>query len=49
MSPKIREEFENGRDYYVHQGQILAITPISLPEQPSREYLEWHLKERFLA
>ena len=49
VSSKIREEFENGRDYYAHQGQKLLIIPEGTIEQPSREYLEWHLKERFLA
>ncbi len=49
VSSKIREEFENGRDYYVHQGQKLKILPEKLGEQPSHDYLEWHIKERFLA
>ena len=49
VSPKIKEEFENGRDYYIHQGQSLKIVPEKDGERPSREYLEWHLKERFLA
>jgi putative restriction endonuclease len=49
VSPKIREEFENGRDYYVHQGCPLKILPEKIADQPSRDYLEWHLKERFLA
>jgi putative restriction endonuclease len=49
VSPKIREEFSNGRDYYVHQGQKLVVIPSEGRDQPSREYLEWHLKERFLA
>jgi putative restriction endonuclease len=49
VSPKIREEFSNGRDYYVHQNQKLLVLPTHEQEQPSREQLEWHLKERFLA
>jgi putative restriction endonuclease len=49
VSPKIREEFSNGRDYYVHQGQKLVVIPPEGQDQPSRECLEWHLKERFLA
>jgi putative restriction endonuclease len=41
VSRRIREEFENGRDYYrLHGG------PIRLPEdpadRPSPEFLEWH-------
>lgn len=49
VSPKIREEFENGRDYYIYDGQKLKVVPEKPGEEPSREYLEWHLKERFLA
>jgi putative restriction endonuclease len=49
VSPKIREEFSNGRDYYIHEGQRLMIMPSAGQDQPSRESLEWHLKERFLA
>ncbi len=49
VSTKIREEFDNGRDYYAHQNQKLLILPDGLNEQPSREYLAWHLKQRFLA
>jgi putative restriction endonuclease len=49
VSSKIREKFENGRDYYALQGRELSVVPEKTEEQPSREYLEWHLKERFLA
>lgn len=49
VSSKIKEEFENGRDYYIHQGQTLKVRPENSAEHPSRVYLEWHLKERFLA
>jgi HNH endonuclease len=48
VSPKIREMYENGRDYYAHQGQKLLVLPEKLADQPSRDYLEWNLK-RFLA
>lgn len=41
VSPRIREEFENGRDYYA-----LDARPIRLPSRtyspPEREFLEWH-------
>ncbi len=49
VSPKIREEFENGRDYYIYDGQKLKVIPEKPAEQPSHDYLEWHLKQRFLA
>jgi putative restriction endonuclease len=41
VSRKIKEEFENGRDYYRMQGTALRLP--SRPEyRPSREYLDWH-------
>ncbi len=41
VSHRIREEFENGRDYYALDGQKLR--PPTRPElAPSREFLEWH-------
>jgi putative restriction endonuclease len=49
VSSKIREEFENGRDYYIYQSHQLKVLPEKRIDQPSRDYLDWHLKERFLA
>lgn len=49
VSRKIKEEFENGREYYAFNGKTLAIVP-SLPiDRPSAKYLEWHNMERFLT
>lgn len=42
ISRRIKEEFENGRDYYRHHGQSLAIIPNSPIEKPSPEFLHWH-------
>ncbi|HEX7706714.1 MAG TPA: HNH endonuclease [Thermoanaerobaculia bacterium] len=48
VSRRIREEFENGRDYYRLQG-----SPIRLPDDPAHrpdaEALWWHNAERFLG
>lgn len=41
VSRKIREEFENGRDYYKYNGQPMR-PPQNWMDRPSREYLEWH-------
>jgi putative restriction endonuclease len=41
VSRKIREEFENGRDYYRLHGGAVRV-PANLMNRPSREYLEWH-------
>ena len=49
VSKRIREEFENGRDYYVFQGQGLRILPDRQVEWPGREFLDWHNREVFLG
>ena len=41
VSRRIKEEFENGRDYYRHHGGTIRL-PIISTERPSREFLEWH-------
>lgn len=41
VSSKIKEEFENGRDYYRHHGAIIRL-PMLPADQPSKDYLEWH-------
>ena len=38
----IREEFENGRDYYVHQGKPLLVTPTTAVDRPDPAFLKWH-------
>lgn len=49
VSRRIREEFENGRDYYGLQGQRLRSLPRRQTEQPAREFLNWHNNEIFLG
>jgi len=41
VSRKIKEEYENGRDYYRLHGSSIRI-PAGPGQSPSREYLEWH-------
>ncbi|HPT24112.1 MAG TPA: HNH endonuclease [Anaerolineaceae bacterium] len=41
VSKKIREEFENGRDYYKFHGQGMR-PPKDWTDRPSRESLAWH-------
>ena len=41
VSRRIREEFENGRDYYKYNGQPMR-PPQNWMDRPSREYLAWH-------
>jgi len=41
VSRRIKEEFENGRDYYRLHGSTIRI-PADPQNVPSREYLDWH-------
>jgi len=41
VSRKIKEEFENGRDYYRLHGNTIRL-PADSKKRPAREYLEWH-------
>jgi len=41
VSRRIKEEFENGRDYYLLQGSRIRL-PAESANRPSRDYLEWH-------
>lgn len=41
VSRRIREEFENGRDYYRHHGGTIRV-PQALSQRPAVEFLEWH-------
>jgi putative restriction endonuclease len=47
VSPKIREQWFNGRAYYRLDGQPLAVLPDRLDQRPDRDYLRWHLMNRF--
>jgi putative restriction endonuclease len=42
ISRRIKEEFENGREYYAHHGQALANLPNDVAERPSEAFLNWH-------
>lgn len=41
VSRKIKEEFENGRDYYALHGRSLSI-PEEPIKKPSEEFISWH-------
>lgn len=48
VSPRIREEFQNGRDYYVLDGREVR-PPGHQFAPPAREYLKWHSEAVFRA
>ncbi|HYD47192.1 MAG TPA: HNH endonuclease [Terriglobales bacterium] len=47
VSPKIREQWFNGKAYYRLHGQRLANLPANDREHPGREYLTWHNENQF--
>lgn len=49
VSPRLRQDWSNGRDYYAFHGKTLANIPQLMDARPSREYLEWHNDSRFKA
>jgi putative restriction endonuclease len=48
VSPRLREDFDNGREYYRFHGK-----PILLPENPqlapSRDAIRWHLDNVYVG
>lgn len=49
VSARIKEEYQNGREYYAHHGQRLLVLPEAMEEKPSKEFLEWHNQSVFVA
>ncbi len=48
VSRRIRDEFENGRDYYALHGKLIR-TPDSESQQPDPVSLSWHNENRYLG
>lgn len=49
VSKHLREDWQNGREYYAHHGKPLAIIPTKIGESPDIEFLRWHNESRFLG
>ena len=49
VSRRIKEDFENGEEYYALRGNTLQVLPASLIDQPSVEFIRWHNENRFLG
>jgi putative restriction endonuclease len=49
VSPKLKLEWENGREYYAHHGKSLRHQPVDEWGRPSQEFLTWHNENRFRA
>jgi putative restriction endonuclease len=48
VSPRLREEFGNGEQFYARAGQPIAL-PTRRADRPQGEFLEWHIDEIFKA
>ena len=49
VSRRIRDEFDNGRDYEALHGKHLLAIPQDIVDRPKREYLEWHNERVYLG
>ena len=49
VSPRLREEWENGREYYAYHGRELTQRPTGVHSLPSLEFLQWHNEHAFKA
>lgn len=48
VSRRIREEFDNGRDYYALHGRQLAVLPGTPEDRPARTFIEYHNEKIFV-
>ena len=49
VSPRLHEDYGNGKDYYKYHGKKLLILPGNFSDQPSKDYLRWHNENVFLG
>ena len=49
VSRRIKDEFDNGRDYETLHGKRLLVIPQDIVDRPKREYLEWHNERVYLG
>jgi putative restriction endonuclease len=49
VSKRIKEKYENGREYYALHGTKLKVLPKHASDHPSLEFLSWHNSNLFAA
>jgi putative restriction endonuclease len=42
VSRQLKEEFDNGRDYYAMDNKPLIVLPHEVRDKPNHEFVEWH-------
>jgi putative restriction endonuclease len=45
VSRRIREEYENGKEYYAYHGKKLSNLPANFMDRPSPNFLNWHQEQ----
>jgi putative restriction endonuclease len=49
VSKRIKEVYQNGKDYYALDGKGLKNIPERVADRPSREFIEWHNNHVFTS
>jgi putative restriction endonuclease len=49
VSSRLREDWQNGREYYAHHGRELSYRPTDATLLPGRQFLLWHNENVFKA
>ncbi len=47
VSKRIKEEYENGKEYYQFHGKSLLYLPQEINNRPGREFIQWHNEKVF--
>jgi len=47
VSERIKQEYENGKEYYQFQGKDLSILPTKEMNRPNQNFIEWHNSKIF--
>jgi putative restriction endonuclease len=42
VSDRIKQEFENGREYYKYHGNSFLTVPNRAIDKPSNQFIDWH-------
>ncbi len=48
ISRRIKDEFENGKEYYSSHGKLIAL-PAQAGLQPAAKFLSWHNRKVYLG
>ncbi len=49
VSKRIKEEFQNGREYYQYHGKQLSYLPNRRADSPEQKYIEWHNEKIYIG